>query len=229
MPMARPLPSRTPGANPAGATPRLEHTLRDGSPVIVRRLTPADAPEVADAFARLGEESRRLRFLTAKPSLSPSELRYLTEVDGHRHEALCAIDPLTGQGIGIARFIRDETDPSRAEVAVTVVDAWQRRGVGTLLLTEVTDRAREEGIHRFTALVSSDNRSMRRLLAHLDPPVQLIRPLGEAAEYEIEIGPRGLGSRLHDALRAAAEGHWRLPPQLLEALRALVPVQLRVR
>ncbi len=73
-------------------------TLRDGSEVLISRLTPADAPLLADAFTRLSEESRRLRFLGPKPSLSSAELRYLTEVDGHRHEALSAIDPATGQG-----------------------------------------------------------------------------------------------------------------------------------
>lgn len=78
--------------------------LRDGREVLVGRLTPSDAPVLADAFTRLSEESRRLRFLSPKPELSPSELRYLTEVDGHQHEALCAIDPGTGQGVGVAEY-----------------------------------------------------------------------------------------------------------------------------
>jgi RimJ/RimL family protein N-acetyltransferase len=205
----------------------LNATLKDGSLVMVRRLVAADAPELEAGFARLSEESRRLRFLTTKPRLSSSELRYLTDIDGHNHEALVAIDPETRGGVGIARFVRDEGDPSKAEVAVTVLDAWQHRGVGTLLLTLLADRAREEGIDTFTALVAADNRSMRRLLERLDPPATTINPLGEAAEYEIELGPRGMGAWLHEALRAAAEGHWRVPPGLWEALRSLLPVQLR--
>src|SRR5205085_4610386 len=66
--------------------------LRDGGEVLISRLTPADAPLLAEAFAQLSEESRRLRFLAPKPTLSAAELRYLTEVNGHRHEALSAID-----------------------------------------------------------------------------------------------------------------------------------------
>jgi RimJ/RimL family protein N-acetyltransferase len=200
-------------------------SLRDGSPILIRRLRPDDAPEVESAFLRLSAESRRLRFLTAKPSLTPAELRYLVEVDGHHHEALCALDPATNQGIGIARWVRDERDRTRAEVAVTVVDAWQRRGVGTLLLEALTDRARAEGITCFTAIVSADNRNMRRLLDRLDTPVHQVKLVGEVAQYEIEIEPMGLGSRLQEALRAAAEGHWPLPPRLWEALRALVPIR----
>jgi RimJ/RimL family protein N-acetyltransferase len=209
------------------ATPDLSvhASLRDGSSILIRRLRPDDAPLVESGFLRLSEESRRLRFLTPKPSLSPAELRYLVEVDGHRHEALCAIDPASNEGIGIARFVRDEEDRTRAEVAVTVVDAWQRRGVGTLLLEALTDRARAEGITCFTAIVSADNRNMRGLLARLDAPVQRVKLVGQVAQYEIEVEPKGLGSRLHEALRAAAEGHWPLPPRLWEALRALVPIR----
>jgi GNAT superfamily N-acetyltransferase len=203
-----------------------EVQLRDGSRVRLARVTPADAPVIEEGFARLSEESRRLRFLTAKPSLSKAELEYLTQVDGHDHEALGAIDPESGDGVGIGRWVRDKEKPTRAEVAVTIADDWQGRGLGTLLLERLSERAREEGISTFTALVAADNVSMQRLLDRLEGPVQEIRPLGEAAEYEIELAPRGLGTRLQEALRAAAEGNWRLPPRLWEALRALVPLPL---
>ena len=214
---------------PSTTTHRQTATLRDGSQILVRRLAPADAPMLADGFARLSAESRRLRFLTLKPSLSESELRYLTHVDGHHHDALGAIDPETGQGIAVARFVRDEHDPSRAEVAVTVADEWQRRGVGKLLLSRLADRARGEGVTRFTALVSTDNRGMQRLLEGLDAPAQLTRIRGTVGEYEIQLANRGLGAQLESALRAAAAGHLRVPPRLRELLRALVPVHLNRR
>ena len=204
-------------------------TLADGSEVILRRVGPEDAPELESGFARLSEESRRLRFLSSKPTLTQSELEYLTDVDGHRHEAIGAIDPEADQGVGIARFVRDAERPERAEVAVTVVDDWQHRGLGTALLEAVTQRAREEGVRTFVALVSADNASMHRLLERVGGTVHEVRPMGRAAEYEIELEPRGLGTRLEGALRAAAEGYWHLPPRLWEALRALVPVQLRGR
>jgi RimJ/RimL family protein N-acetyltransferase len=201
-------------------------TLRDGTLVVISRLSPDDAPLLADGFARLSEESRRLRFLTPKPNLSSSELRYLTEVDGHRHEALGAIDPATGRGVAVGRFIRDERDPSRAEVAITVADEWQHRGLGKLLLGRLTDRAREEGVERFTALVSEDNESMQKLLERADAPARITRVGEEVAEYEIELAARGLGAQLEGALRAAAAGRLQVPPRVCEALRALVPLQL---
>src|SRR6202012_4895126 len=108
--------------------PRAEPaTLRDGSTVLIRPVTPADTGLVAAIFAGLSPESRRLRFLTAKDVLRPAELRYLTEVDHHDHEAIGALDPATGQGAGIARYIRDAKDPRTAEIAVTIMDGWQGR------------------------------------------------------------------------------------------------------
>jgi RimJ/RimL family protein N-acetyltransferase len=200
-------------------------TLPDGTPLLVRRIAPEDAPALAEGFTRLSQESRRLRFLTPKPRLSTAELHYFTAVDGHRHEALVAVDPPTGEGVGVARFVRDESDPRRAEVAVTVADDWQQRGVATLLLDRLSDRAREEGVKRFTALVSADNRGMHRLLEHLGTPLHLHPMGGEAGEYEIELGGTGLGDQLLGALRAAASGRLEPPPSVLNALRALVPIR----
>lgn len=199
-------------------------TLRDGSELRIARITPRDAPLIADGFAQLSAESRRLRFLTSKPALSPAELRYLTEVDGHEHEALGAIDPTTGDGVAVARFVRDERDPSRAEVAITVADEWQHRGVGKLLLGRLADRAREERITRFTALVSGDNYGMQQLLNHQGAPVRVREIAGGAAEYEVELGPTGIGAQLEELLRSAAAGRWQMPPRVCDALRALVPI-----
>lgn len=203
--------------------------LRDGTPVTVSRITPADAPMIEDAFARLSAESRRLRFLTAKPRLSQSELRYLTHVDGHDHEALSAVDPETGQGVGVARFVRDERDPTRAEFAVTVADDWQGRGVATLLLTRLSERAREEGVERLTALVARDNEPMHELLGTLSSSVRTLDAGGDAVEYEVELAPEGLGTQLQAMLRAAASGRLRPPAELWHALRALVPLRVSQR
>lgn len=215
-------PRRRDGAGTRDSAERI--ALHDGTEAVISRVTPADAPRLADGFTRLSEESRRLRFLGPKPTLSKAELRYLTEVDGHRHEALGAIDPTTGRGVAIGRFVRDPADASRAEVAITVADDWQHRGLGKLMLGRLADRAREEGIQRFTAFVAADNASMQRLLERIDAPARVTHIGGaDVAEYEIELAPKGLGVQLEAALRAAAAGHLQVPPRICEALRALVP------
>jgi L-amino acid N-acyltransferase YncA len=225
--------ARAPSAPSVSSTERSspapfeEATLRDGHKVRISRITPQDAPILAAGFERLSAETRRLRFLTSKPTLSEAELRYLTEVDGHRHEALGAIDPDTGHGVAVARFVRDFQDPSRAEVAVTVADEWQHRGLGTLMLDRLVDRAREEGIETFTALVAGDNRAMPPFLDGLAGTVAVSEIAGGAVEYSIELAPKGLGQQLETLLRAAAVGHWQVPPRVCDALRALVPIHFR--
>jgi RimJ/RimL family protein N-acetyltransferase len=199
--------------------------LRDGRKVLISQLTPADAPVVADAFARLSDESRRLRFLGPKANLTSAELRYLTEVDGHDHEALAAIEPSTGRGIAIGRFVRDPTSPDRAEVAITVADEWQRQGLGKLMLERLVHRAREESVRSFTALVSADNRGMQALLGRVGGSASVHHVSNGVAEYEIKLGARGARRRLEDALRAAAAGQFEMPTRLCEILRGLVPLR----
>jgi RimJ/RimL family protein N-acetyltransferase len=161
--------------------------LRDGSEVVIRQVRSSDAPLLADGFARLGPESRRLRFLRRKDELTPAELRYFTDVDHHDHEALGALAGATGGGVGIARYVRDASDPHSAEIALTVVDDWQGRGLGTELLAQLSGRARAEGIRRFTALVSADNAAMTALLRRLcaDP----VRREYGTVEWEITLVP----------------------------------------
>jgi GNAT superfamily N-acetyltransferase len=200
--------------------------LRDGSIVLIRRVQPGDAPLLADGFARLSSESRQLRFLTGKPSLTPAELRYFTEIDHHDHEALGALNSVDGRGVGIARYIRHAEDPEGAEVAVTVVDEWQRRGLGTELLIRLTDRARQEGIRHFTALVAADNEAVLGFLKDSHIGVRVIERESGTVEYEIALPPRGLGEGLHAVLRAFGRRQVKPPDSIRDTLAALTPEDL---
>jgi RimJ/RimL family protein N-acetyltransferase len=201
-------------------------TLRDGAVVVVREVRPGDAALLADGFARLSEESRRLRFLSAKERLTAAELRYFTEVDHHDHEALGALDETDGRGLGVARYIRHPDDPEAAEVAVTVVDEWQRRGLGTELLTRLIDRAREEGVRRFTALVSADNDATIGLLQGVGADVRAVSREPGVVEYEITSPSEGLGST-YDLLRAFGQRQLSPPRSIRDTLVALVPERFR--
>lgn len=159
--------------------------LRDGSAVRIRQLTGADAELLADGFARLSATSRWSRFLSGKTHLSSAELRYLTDIDHHNHEALVAVSLLDGRGLGVARYVRSAEDPRVAEVAVTVVDEWHGRGLGTELVTRLTERAVAVGIQRFTALIASENLAVLRLLRKMSVNYHLVA--GEYGTFECEI------------------------------------------
>ena len=174
-------------ARPQSVAEGTPTVLRDGSAVLIRQVRGSDAPLLADGFARLSARSRQMRFLSPKHSLSAAELRFFTEVDHHDHEAIGALSAADGRGVGIARYIRDSGDPTAAEIAVTIVDDWQGRGLGTELLAQLSGRARAAGIRRFTALVSADNAAMIALLRRLcaDP---VHREHG-TVEWEIPLAP----------------------------------------
>ncbi len=182
----------------------VEVRLRDGSVILVRAIAPDDKGALEAGFARLSEQSRYQRFMTAINELSASELRYLTEVDHHDHEALIAFDRGGGEPVGVARYVRLE-DGVSAEAAVTVVDEWQGRGVGTALCSLLADRARAEGIERFTALLLAGNDQMLDVLAALGPAEVTSRGSG-TAQVEVELPERGIGNHMAGVLRVVAGG-----------------------
>ena len=185
--------------------------LRDGSAVLIRQVRSTDAPLLADGFARLSAASRQMRFLGVKKELSAAELRYFTDVDHHDHEALGALDQAGGHGVGIARYIRDADDPQAAEIAITIVDDWQGRGLGTELLAQLSDRARQEGIRRLTALTDAGNAAVAALLRNAG--ARLVRRGRGTVEYEIALAPgmdrnqacvsRSIGRAASQAISAA--------------------------
>jgi GNAT superfamily N-acetyltransferase len=147
---------------------RAEHVLADGTHVALRLLQPGDKDELRRQFMRLSPESRYRRFFHAVTELSDEMLAYLTELDGEDHFAVVAIvdslDLKRDEGVGVGRFVRLPGHPDTAEAAVTVVDDFQRRGLGKLLLETLADAARERGIHKFRGEILSSNAPMRRLL-----------------------------------------------------------------
>ena len=182
--------------------------LRDGSEIVVRPIQPDDKDAIVAGFDRMSPQSRYRRFFAPLDKLSGRDLRYLTEVDHHDHEALIAFERPTGVPVGAARYVRSD-DPAEAEVAVTVVDDWQGRGASTVLLDSLVERARAEGVERFVALVMSENTEALELAAHLAPDAEKPRR-SASGNYELvfDLPEPGevSGSHLGRALRAAAGG-----------------------
>jgi GNAT superfamily N-acetyltransferase len=195
--------SSTPTTNEL-ATVGAPVVLRDGSRVRIRQGRSSDKELLRRGFERLGPDSRYRRFLAPMPELTEDMVRYLTEIDHHDHEAMIALDEDTGEGIGVARYVRDPERRDMAEVAVTVIDDWQARGLGTLLLEVISARAREEGITTFTALMLATNEEMMDLLKQLDPMRILDRETGRV-EIEVPVPPVGLAPALRKLIRIAAQ------------------------
>ncbi|MEA2430255.1 MAG: hypothetical protein QOF65_2382 [Thermoleophilaceae bacterium] len=175
----------------------------------IRQIEPTDATLVRAFYDELSDRSRRLRFLVPTNELSDEDLRYLTEVDHKRHEAMVALE---GERlVGVARYVRTPGDRESAEVAVVVVDDRQGDGIGTGLLDRLTERARENGIVRYTALVSVDNDIVVSALERAGAERTGTTDEGEI-EFAIDVPSEGLGERLRTALRSIATALWRLRP-----------------
>jgi RimJ/RimL family protein N-acetyltransferase len=189
--------------NAAGDTEPVR--LRDGSTLMIRAIEPGDRDLLRAGFEQLSEHSRYMRFQAPLASLTDKQLAYLTDVDHHDHEALVAVEPTDADGdiVGVARYVRVNGDV--AECAIVVADEWQDRGVATELLDRLVERAREEGIDRFTALVLAQNTEAVRLLERLGDTVQ--RRVGSQVELDIELpAPRQRSPQLRLVLGTAARG-----------------------
>ncbi|MFP4235717.1 MAG: N-acetyltransferase family protein, partial [Nitriliruptoraceae bacterium] len=143
--------------------------LRDGRPILLRSIRPSDRARLAEGLARLSPASRYLRFHAPIERLSDAQLDYLTQVDHVDHEAIVALDleDLDVPGIGVGRYIREPYEPTVAEAAITVADAYHGQGAGTILLGALAQRARSNGVEVFRNYVLDGNHAMLEVFDHL--------------------------------------------------------------
>jgi RimJ/RimL family protein N-acetyltransferase len=139
-------------------------TLHDGRVVEVRPLEPRDRAGLAAAVRRLSDETRYLRFASPKPELTERELDFLLDLDHHSREAILAVDPSTGHGVAVVRYVEVPGEPGVVEIAATVADDWQGHGLGRALLEQLTSRARDEGYSTLRANVLAINRRSINML-----------------------------------------------------------------
>ncbi len=142
--------------------------LKDGSPIHLRALRPSDRASIAELFGRLSQESIRYRVFGAKKELTEDELTYLVDIDFVTHVAIVAvlIEDGVPHTVGVGRYYRfpSEGKKNAAELALTVVDAHQGRGIGTLLIESLARIAHADGIEELEAQVMVDNAKMLELL-----------------------------------------------------------------
>ncbi|QSB13374.1 GNAT family N-acetyltransferase [Natronosporangium hydrolyticum] len=137
--------------------------LADGTTVQLRSVGPADESALAQLHAQLSDRSRYLRYFSPYPRIPRADLRRLVTVDHYDREALAvwAGDQL----IAVGRYDRWGAGAELAEVAFTVADAYQSRGIGSVLLEHLAAAAAEAGITRFVAEVLPENGAMQRVFA----------------------------------------------------------------
>jgi GNAT superfamily N-acetyltransferase len=142
----------------------VEVELKSGLIAELRPILPSDAPLLVEGLAGLSESSRFARFGVGIGQLSNQELKYLTDVDHRSHVAWGAT--IDGDAAGVGRYFVIDADGC-AEVALTVVDRFQRQGLGRVLFDALTAVARHDGVPSFCFEVASSNAPVNRLLRGL--------------------------------------------------------------
>jgi GNAT superfamily N-acetyltransferase len=138
--------------------------LPGGEPVMVRAIEPQDAGRLQAYVRNLSAPARRNRFLGAISELAPTQLDRLTHMDRPGELALIAFARAGGEAPMVAEAIQViASESQRCEIALSVTDAWQRRGLGTLLLQNIECRARLFGARYLAGEVLRTNDAMKGL------------------------------------------------------------------
>ena len=137
--------------------------VRDGTHLMLRPVLPGDNERTMHGHIQFSSETLYRRFMTARIP-SPALLHYLSEVDYVDHFVWVVTDG--SDPVADARFVRDEIDPKVAEIAFTVADAYQGRGIGSFLISALSIAARVDGVERFSARMLSENAPMRAIMDH---------------------------------------------------------------
>ncbi|MBS4729161.1 GNAT family N-acetyltransferase [Mycobacterium sp. SM1] len=138
--------------------------VRDGTELLLRPVLPGDSERTLRGHVQFSRETLYRRFLTPRAP-GPALLHYLSEVDYVDHFVWVVTDA-EGDPVADARFVRDEHDPSRAEIAFTVADAYQGRGIGTFLMGALAIAAQVDGVRMFSGRTLSENVPMRAIMDH---------------------------------------------------------------
>ncbi len=165
-------------------------TLRDGTKVFLRPLTPEDAKLYPDFLREVTADDLRLRFFAPMRQVSPALIDQLIHYDPAHAMAFIAIDEATGRMFGVVR-LHDDPGGDTAEFAILVRSRLKGRGLGWLMMKHMIAYARDKGLKHVHGQVLAENSSMLIMCEELgfqnkdDPEERGVRqvdlPLGELA------------------------------------------------
>ena len=138
---------------------QIHFTTEDGTKFFARAICPDDKELIKQGFSELSERSKYLRFFAVRSKLKIDQLIFFSEVDGKNHVAWGIVNESgpQHQPVGIGRLVRVKNDPEIAEIAIAIVDAYQRKGMGKLLFCILNIIASQIGIRKLRYHVLADN------------------------------------------------------------------------
>ena len=162
--------------------------LKDGLLVTLRPIRLQDAPGLQKTFLRLTPKTVYLRFLETFKTLSDKQARQFATVDYQDRMAFVAEITESSEDtiIGVARYAQvPNREPGLAEAAIVVMDEYQNRGLGTMMLIKLVKYARQHGIHAFLATVHVSNAQIMHFVRKSGLPAKKI--MIEPGVWEIQV------------------------------------------
>ncbi|MCA9980936.1 MAG: GNAT family N-acetyltransferase [Anaerolineales bacterium] len=166
-------------------------TLKSGQELYIRPVRPDDSYLVQQFYNNLSEDSNYLRFLTYRRNFPARDIRKMTTFDYESQISFVAVLPRE-QGekdrmVGIAEYVPLALDkPETVEFAITIADAYQGQGLGTVLMRHLVDYGREQGIKVFYGMVRAENAGMVRLIQRLGLRYEVMS-VGDVQEFYIYV------------------------------------------
>ena len=160
------------------------YPAKDNTYLCFKVLEHADRDKFIEGFKKLSRKSVYHRFFGFMKELSPRQIDDLLNTDEKNHVAWAAFDIVDDDtiGIGVGRFRRSIDNPSEAELALTVIDEYQEKGVGTILLAIMYYLASILEIDILTGIIMFDNSKLIRRFKELGAEMKRVGP-----EYEMRL------------------------------------------
>lgn len=136
-------------------------------------VRPHNKKQISEGLRDMSPESIRYRFLGSKRDFSEQELQYLTTLDGWNHYAI-GVEERTElkRGVAIIRMVRSSELETEAEIAITIIDEYQKKGLGLFLMNLMMLAAYERKIEKLSFTFLPQNEAISKLIARIGPPIQ---------------------------------------------------------
>ena len=160
------------------------YPIKDNTYICFKTLGKDDREKFIAAFKRLSQKTVYQRFFGFMKELTDKQVEDFLNTDKKDHLAWAAFDLIGDDtiGIGVGRFKRSEINPNEAELALTVLDEYQDKGIGSVLLAIMYYLASILEINILTGIILSDNFLLIRRFKELGAKMDRI-----GNEYEMRL------------------------------------------
>lgn len=163
------------------------YTLIDGTVIFVRLQTRDDVQYMKEAFNKLSNTSKRLRYFSIAKAISDKDWEHYLDTDNSSRVAIVAYKRINDEvyGLAVARYFRTPDNPEVAEAGITVIDEYQHKGIGKILLDHLSEHARQNGINYFRAEIQESNSNILNMMKNLPHSTKRIEDNILLLEYKI--------------------------------------------